>query len=338
MRSYLAFRLARHREPQARPRSAAIVCSMLWTILLMLAFILPVQAQEPSVFPARPHHTPDILIAGSDNLSFNLLFRERLREALPPGVSVGAFSPEASAKAPRALVVALGPSAVNETVQQEPRPPLLALMVSDNQFEQYRELEGAPLSAIYLNPPLKRQALLGQLILPQAATVSVLAQPGEEHRYHVLADELDAFGLELRVFTVKNPANLVATLNRALSFGDFLLGTPDPEIYNRQTIKHILLTTYRHNRILIGPERAFVQAGALASTFTPTEIVIGNAASIIEQYLKQGDLPEAGYPEQFSVVFNKQVARSLNIPLPDRDVIVENLRALEAQHTGVGND
>ncbi|ENO13931.2 ABC transporter substrate-binding protein [Marinobacter nanhaiticus D15-8W] len=308
---------------------------------ILVACLVPSMAlsqQNGAAFPPTPQGQPDILLAGSDNRSFNLAFRDRLSAAFSRSIRIGPYTPDASRRLPDTLVVALGSAAVNEVMQQEPRPPLLALMVSNHQVEQYAGLGGAPFSALFHNPPLKRQALLGQQVLPHAATVSVLARPGEEHSYHELADELDAYGLELRVFTVKSSANLVATLNRALSFGDFLLGTPDPEIYNRQTIKHILLTTYRHNRILIGPERAFVQAGALASTFTPTEIIIENAASIIEQYLKQGDLPQTGYPEQFSVAFNQQVARSLNIPLPDRDVIVENLRALDAQKTGVGND
>lgn len=323
-------------------RSKAVTRGAL-SVLVVLAItgLLPTTAlgqQGGSAVPPESQDEPDVLLAGSENRSFNLLFRDRLSAALSSDIRIGPYAPDTSRRLPDTLVIALGPAAVNEVMQQEPRPPLLAVMVSKNQVEQYAGLEGAPFSALFLNPPLKRQALLGQQILPQAATVSVLARAGDEHSYHKLADELDLYGLELRVFTVKSSANLVATLNRALSFGDFLLGTPDPEIYNRQTIKHILLTTYRHNRILIGPERAFVQAGALASTFTPTEIIVENTANIMEQYLKRGALPEAGYPELFSVVFNQQVARSLNIPLPDRDVVIQNLRALEAHNTGVGND
>lgn len=317
-------------------RRGASLRSALLLVLMLGAGLAFGQAASPA--PAQTGQLPSILIAGSENLSFNQLFRDRLQQALPAETTIAPYSPKQSKSMPDTLVIALGPAAVNEVIQQEPRPPLLALMVSDVQFEQYKDLTGEALSAIYLNPPLERQALLGQQILPQATTLSALAQAGQEHHYHELADMLDAYGLELRVFTVKSPQNLVATLNRALSFGDFLLGTPDPEIYNRQTIKHILLTTYRHNRILIGPERAFVQAGALASTYAPTDVIIEDTAKAIEQYLGEGVLPPADYPDHFSVVFNQQVARSLNIPLPERDAIVQNLRALEARQTGVGND
>ncbi|WP_168203155.1 ABC transporter substrate-binding protein [Marinobacter fonticola] len=312
-----------------------------WGILLiamLTVFTLrPALAQE-TASSSKPVETPDIFIAGSDNRSFNALFIDRLREALSPGTAIAPYSAQAGSASPRTLVVTLGPAALNDVIQQAPRPPVLALMISQKQFEQYDNLQGAPVSALYLDPPLARQALLGRQILPHAATVSVLAKAGEEHLYHELADTLKAFRLELRVFTVKNPENLVATLSRALNFGDFLLGTPDPEIYNRQTIKHILLTTYRHNRILIGPERAFVQAGALASSYTTTEAFIDQAAIIVDQFLKGTTLPDAHYPERFSVVFNQQVARSLNIPLPDKDVLVENLSALEERQTGVGHD
>lgn len=307
-------------------------------VLVALLCLNTARADSP-LFPAENLGASHIvLIRGSENLAFNRVFRDRLGAALPDNIKIMTYSAQASRSTDDALVITLGPAALNDIVQLDRRPPTLALMVTEAQFAQYRELTHPSISALFLNPPLKRQALLGQQILPQATRIALLAEAGEEQHYQELADELTPYGLELRTFTVENPQNLVATLSRALNFGDFLLGTPNSEIYNRRTIKHILLTTYRHNRILIGPERAFVRAGALASTYTPTDAVVANTAKIIEQYVNQGSLPEPGYSQNFSVLFNEQVARSLNIPLPDRDSVLRALKALEDTQTGVGNE
>ncbi len=289
----------------------------------------------------RSGETPEnlaVFVAGSENMAFNLLFRERLLEQLPKNIHLETFSPAASADRPGQLVISLGPSALNEVMQQAVRPPLLALMITESQFAQYQNVEGKPLAARYLNPPLLRQALLGRQILPHASRVSVLARAGSEQSYKPLSETLSDFGLELRVFTVENSESLVSTLARALNYGDFLLGTPDPAIYNRQTIKHILLTTYRYNRILIGPERAFVQAGALASTYTPTGALINNVDHEIARYFSSGKLGESEYPTDFSILFNLQVARSLNIPLPDPTAVETALKEQEATMTRSGNE
>ncbi len=305
--------------------------------LLAVLWLSPAWAQG-SLYAASDSPSHVVFLAGSENISFNLVFRKRLEDALPKGIKLARYTTDAAIKSPDSLIITLGASSLNDVVQQNPRSPVMALMVTESQFAQYQAIEEQTITALYLNPPLKRQGLLGQQILPQATQVALLARAGDEQQFRELAEELARYGLELRVFTVDNPQSLVSTLSRALNFGDFLLGTPDPEIYNRQTIKHILLTTYRHNRILIGPERAFVQAGALASTYAPTDTIVTDAAQIISEYVRSGQLPRAHYPDDFAVLFNEQVARSLNIPLPDRDSVLQALKRLESSSTGVGNE
>ncbi|TBW56005.1 ABC transporter substrate-binding protein [Marinobacter halodurans] len=305
--------------------------------LLALLWLSPVWAQG-TLHAADDGRSHVVFLAGSENISFNLVFRKRLEEALPEGIRIARYATDAAKKSPDSLILTLGASRLNDVVQQNPDSPVLALMVTEDQFSQYQELDNPSVTAVYLNPPLKRQALLGRQILPQATRVALLARAGKEQQYSELADSLAEYGLELRVFTVEDRQSLVSTLSRALNYGDFLLGTPDPEIYNRQTIKHILLTAYRHNRILIGPERAFVQAGALASTYTSTNTIVSDAAKTISDYVRSGQLPRPHYPTRFSVLFNEQVARSLNIPLPDRESVLQALQRLESSSTGVGNE
>ncbi len=303
--------------------------------LLVFAITSVGHAQAPDGDTEIPSYDTALLIAGSANTAFNDRFTALLREQLGPAVEVLPYSPALSQARPETLVIALGPQALSRVQQQQPRPPTLALMMTEDQFAGYRSRQGAPLSAIYHNPPLLRQALLGQLILPQSTRVALLVQPGQEAAFDKLVEQLASYGLQARVFIVEGDDSLIATLSRALSYGDFLLAQPDDVIYNPRTIKHILLTAYRRNRIVIGPSRAFVNAGALASTYTPIATVIEQAVAALAMYRATGELPEPGYPDTMDVELNRQVARSLNIPLPDTDRLTERLaERLDQQQEG----
>ncbi len=269
-----------------------------------------------------PH---SVLLAGSDNVAFNNRFTKLLNEELAPIVGIQPYSQELSTARPGTLVIALGFGALSRVYEQSPHPPVLAVMVDEVQFSHYKDRAGPPLAAIYNDAPLLRQVLLGQTILPHANRVALLVRPGHETRYQGLVDRLKAQGVSVRFFTVANESRLIATLSRALTYGDFLLATSDDAIFNPLTIKHILLTAYRRNRIVIGPNRAFVRAGVLASTYTPLEIVIEQAANAVQTFMNEGKLPPSIYPETFAVDVNQQVARSLNIPVPPLEELTHQL-------------
>lgn len=300
-------------------------CHLLWAMVLFL-FASLANAQSAAPSPAIPSYSTSLLIAGSGNTAFNTRFTALLEARLGPDVEVLPYTPELSKARPGTLVLALGPQAMSRVQNQQPRPPTLALMMTEDQFSGYRNRQGAPLSALYHNPPLLHQAILGQLILPQSTRVALLVQPGQEAAFDNLFEELADYGLQARAFIVEGDDSLIATLSRALSYGDFLLAQPDSVIYNPRTIKHILLTAYRRNRIVIGPNRAFVNAGALASTYTPISTVIDEAIAALQAYKATGQLPPPAYPDTLEVEVNRQVARSLNIPLPDTAYLTERLK------------
>ncbi len=306
--------------------------ALLFFVLSLLTSITA--ANEATDTTSSPFRYP-VLVAGSDNTAFNLRFIDLLKQELGDGVQIMAFSPEAVEAYPEAPVVSLGNSALARVQQLPPRPPTLALMVTEDQFSRYLDRGRDRVSAVYYDAPLIRQALLGKLILPQASRVALLAQPGYEPQYDDLIQALANYDLKARVFTVRDAESLIGTLSRALSYGDFLLAVPDPVIFNPQTVKHILLTAYRRNRVVIGPGRAFVRAGVLASTFPPLEAIANAAAQQIMNYQQSGEFLPAFYPSGFGVEINHQVASSLNVPVPDEETLKEELqRLLQAADQG----
>lgn len=259
---------------------------------------------------ALPDSRHAVHIAPVDHPRFQQV--QRLLEDEVPGASFHAWSPDSDAGD---LVVTLDRATLSEIRANAPEQPVVALFTPSGAIEsiiQNRE----HFSAIYPDPPLPRQARLGQLIIPRASTVAILASPERAGDYSELRDRLSAAGLESRVFVIPSQDQLIRNLARALSYGDFLLGTPDPAIYNRDTVKPLLLTSYRSNRLVIGPSRAFVDAGAVASTYSSARAQILEAGGLIRHWLEQGELREARYPEAFNVAINNQVARSMDLLVP----------------------
>lgn len=270
-------------------------------------------------------------LKGSANTVFNQRFSKLLEARLGNDTELRTHSLQTPTGGLAEPVLALGPEAFANMRQQSPGTRTLALLVGKSFIDGFLDDNGARDSAVYYDAPLLRQALVGKAIMPQATRIAILASPGEASRHSQLVEELKRYGLEAQVFLVSGEDSIIAALDRSLRFGDFLLATPDERIYNPRTIKHILLTTYRRNRLVIGPGHSFVKAGALASSYTPLEEYADYAARYVEHYLSTGEFPEPVYPDAFAVEVNRQVARSLNIPVPDSAVIVQRVRELMAQ-------
>lgn len=225
-------------------------------------------------------------------------------------------------------VVAIGPVAFTKIRQMNRDAPILALMVEKPFIKGYATRSPGQVSAIYYDVPLLRQALTGKFMLPQATRVALLASTESVERYEDLIDLLPAYNLQARLFIADSDDQLIPTLVRALTYGDFVLAGSDDAIYNPRNIKHILLTAYRRNKIVIGPSQAYVKAGVLASSYAPFPAMTEMAANHLKVYLAEGQFPDPDYPGEYRVEVNEQVARSLNIPLPKREWIAKQVDEL----------
>lgn len=291
-------------------------------VLLFLLFVLSVPFQP---IYAQSASDSQVYLAGSENSALNRRMLTLLGEALGSTVDIQSLSRGQTSQDKTTPVITLGPEAFTRVRQENRDVPILALLVDQSFISGYAERSEGEVSGILYNPPLIRQAVAGREILPHATRVAMLARPETVELYEPLVDKLPAYGLQARVFVVSSDNDLIPTLIHALNYGDFILAAPDSGIYNPRTIKHILLTAYRRNRIVIGPSQAYVKAGSLASTYTPLTEIAKLAAKYIEQYRSDGQFPPPAYPDVFRIELNDQVARSLNIPLPDRQEIINSI-------------
>lgn len=292
--------------------------------LLLLALVL-MTASRPAL--SEPEAVTAIYVAGADNnAALTKHMTGLLSDALGDRFSLRPFKPGQTSQDDNSIVITLGPEAFSFVHQESRNVPILALLVDQHFVQGYSVDTKSHLGAILYAPPLIRQAITGKVILPHATRIAMLATPDSAALYEEVVGQLPDFGMEGQIFVVNNSDNLIPTLIRALEYGDYLLAAPDNTIYNPRTIKHILLTTYRRNRIVIGPSQAYVKAGALASTYAPLTLVAELAAEVINDYQETGRFPPAVHPESFRLEVNQQVARSLNIPLPSGQELVTAIK------------
>ncbi len=224
-------------------------------------------------------------------------------------------------------IIALGTEALETLAARLPRIPTLGVFIRKADYQRLKDqspFAGRQFSAIYLESPPVRQLNLISVLLPKARAVGVLVpadQPAETWPDHP--------ALRIRDYPIRTQDELPKVLSRALEHTDALLATPEPEIYNRNLIKLILLSAYRHGKPVIGPSLAYVRAGSLATTFSSIGDFSREIIEALEFHRKNAYWPMPGYARYFSVAVNRQVARSLGLSPPSDDMLRHELERME---------
>ena len=289
--------------------------------LLLKALCILLFAVCATVANAQEAPAKVVYFVGSGNAPLDQHLIALLKRQLGPATSLTEVSDDQLATLENSPVITVGPAAFSRARQANRSAAILAMLVDRSFISAFAERSPGQISAVLYDVPLIRQALTGKAILPQANKIALLATADSVELYEPLFDELPAYGMSAKIFLVDSNDELIPTLVRALGYGDFLLAAPDSAIYNPRTIKHILLTAYRRNQIVIGPTQAYVKAGSLASSYAPFPEMVEMAGNFLSTFFETGAYPEPSYPEEFRVEVNAQVARSLNIPLPSREDI-----------------
>lgn len=272
------------------------------------------------LWPLGSLSASEILLVGGDDQPGIRSFVNALQKSRPQDQvrfqTVAQLGAPGKLKADTRLVL-LDTPALEWRLGESAGPPALALRVSRVQAEQrLGKSRPAFLSLLWSDPPLARQLRLTRYLLPQARRIGVLY--GERSRF--LLDELRqaAHPLGLEVIAQDWPdLRDSRPLQDLLNNSDVLLGLDDPDLYNSKSAKNVLLSSYGRQMALIGPNVAFVRAGALASTYSDQDDWLAVLGQLLDQ--PPARWPRSLYPAHFGVSGNQQVARALGLEAIDPD-------------------
>ena len=171
-------------------------------------------------------------------------------------------------------------------------------------------------TGVALEPDPADQLWLLRRLLPQARRVGVLLHPDNAWQEKRLDAAAASLALAIRYRQLESVDELSKALADILPRVDALMLMPDPRLFNASTAKLILLTSYRQDRPVLGPDQRFVSAGSLASVFVKETDQVESLANLIHRWRSSGVLPAPRFAGG-SVAINEHVARSYGVSLPE---------------------
>ena len=284
-----------------------------------------------AILPAAGHASgPDIVIVrSSDNSYFSetieTLINHVDREARFRVVDDSGLEALAENSAHERFYVALGVAAARAVERHAGDAVVFNAYLT---HEQYLRIRPRGQQSILLDQPLPRYLAFCKLLL-DLDSVGLLhtASPAPDAAESRL---LDALNLSLNHYRVAGDNKLLPVLRRLLQQNDALLMLPQSELYNRDTLKGVLLTSYRYRKPAISYSPGHVKAGALASIYSSPADIGRHLALAVNQRLQQpqASVPAYEFARFYSIATNATVARALGLTLPAEPELRARLQSI----------
>lgn len=226
----------------------------------------------------------------------------------------------------RRYFVTLGQTAAEAVGNLGTAPISFAAYLTQEQFEV---LGRDNQTVVLLDQPLYRYLAFSHLVL----TADAIGLIGEREITLGATDAavVKKLGFELRQYRVDAQNKLLPVLRLLLRQNDALLMLPRQAIYNRDSLKGVLLTSYRNRKPAISYSPAHVKSGALASIYSSPIDIGRHLAQLLNRKLENPAqaLPDFQYARFYSIATNRQIARALGIDLPAERALRSALDGLE---------
>jgi hypothetical protein len=212
----------------------------------------------------------------------------------------------------RMLFVAIGPAALREVAAKRCDCVVISAFTSSQVYRSIttRAAHGGAhpvaTTAVYAEPAPGDQLRLAALLYRRPVRVAAIL--GADTSFLRPALEADS----VAVLDAGNGEDINRLLNQ-IAQTDVLLALPDSTVYSTESIRNILLSTYRHKQGVIGFSSDMVKAGALATTYSEVEDIDAQVAEIASAYVAGGELAPPQFPRYFRTIVNEGVARSLDL-------------------------
>ncbi|MEM7561829.1 MAG: ABC transporter substrate binding protein [Pseudomonadota bacterium] len=267
-----------------------------------------------------------IIIKSSDNSYYNQTIQtlmNRLDRAIQVSI-VDAANPgiNLSNDYQNALVIALGMPAVKMAEKSGSVIPQINAYLT---HEQYRQKKSGDSFTLVLDQHPKRYLAFSQFLF-QPDSLGLITE--KSNPLVANGDELTRdLSVELNTYLVDKNNKLLPVLRKLLKKDDGLLMLPQRALYNRDSLKGVLLTSYRFRKPVISYSPAHVKAGALASIYSSPIDIGRHLGEIVNQHLSEKNKLEKGfvYARYYSITTNRKVAKALGIKIPERSYLLQKL-------------
>ena len=217
--------------------------------------------------------------------------------------------------------LAIGVTAFRTALDNDDGRPIIAAYLTSTEFSEALGGRARPrhVTAVFSNPdPIDELTLARELV--SHARIAVF----DSAAVHSLIPRL----VERGVTAIPASPNdgVDALLQRTGPF-DVILVLPDPSIFNGMNIGHVVRTLYQQHKVIVGYSDTLTRVGSLASVYPSPDGMARSTRGILEQYAAGRSLPDPLFVPNVDVSLNERLARSLNIVLPDKQHLIQAIRA-----------
>ncbi len=266
---------------------------------------------------ARPATLDRIIIVKSSENRFYGQTIETLSRRLDPGQPIDVVLADDLARSDGSgqhgrLYIALGRTAADALDKRVPGADSINAYLT---LEEYEQRDSRNLTVL-LDQPLRRYLAFCKLLL-QAQRVGLIL-PSRLHLDTADNRGLAQLDLALNQYPLDPDRQLLPVLREALRQNDAMLLLPRQAIYNRDTLKGLLLTSLRGRKPVISYSPAHVRAGALASIYSSPVDIGNHLAWLINRRLANSAPPDEAYQfaRFYTIKTNPSVATALELDLP----------------------
>jgi hypothetical protein len=209
----------------------------------------------------------------------------------------------------RMVYIAIGPVALRDVAHRKDDCVIISAFTSSHVWRAVvagvTPARAAAITAVYAEPAPADQLRLIALLYRRPVRVAAIVGADTAYLKPMLRGSAE-------VAQLAQGDDINRVLNR-IAPNDVLLAMPDGALYNAESIRNILLSTYRHKQGVIGFSADMVKAGALASTYSDIDDINAQVAEIATAFVATGELAPPQFPHYFSTIINDGVAHSLDV-------------------------
>lgn len=239
--------------------------------------------------------------------------------------------------AANSTVVAVGSRASEFALRRFPNADILSLLMPVAAWNELcARLPGSGRrAAVVIDQPLERPLALGQLLVPSAKRIGAVFGPVSVSSRPQLIDAAQRRGMELVYADLDSDDNPIGVLSPLVQKTDLFIAVADRAVFNKSVAKWLLYLSFRQKVSVIGFSQSYAKAGALGAVYSSPENIGRHGAELMESLLAAergvsitAESWRTYYPKYYTLEINREVARALNISVPEFGALYREFQSL----------
>lgn len=237
------------------------------------------------------------------------------------------------------LVISIGYAGFEKALNCSSTTPLLATLLSKAMYDSLYEKHGKrstalkrPIQVLLREQPISRQLNLVQIISEgkgMSTHLGVILGPSSVVHLPGLKKLARDSNISLHTVTMTQNEKPASAMQKILSECDLLLALQDPVVFNRKTVRGILLSSLKNGVPVIGYSKAYVNVGALVALYSSKTHYLRQTAQLaIEMSQSSKPMSSLHYPEEYSIAVNHRVAHMLATNVGTNEEIKSKMETL----------